>query len=381
VVSVSITKRKNRYTVQVRKWNQSVSATFSRIDEAITFKKRVLKALDQAIAEGVSVNLSQFKPGSIPEQADYKLTMIQPKIESPTPDLSWTLKRAIEEYERIETPRKKGALKELNRFKHIKSARISKKRLGEIKIDDIFEWKENLVNRKTGKPLAPQTVRNYVHTLSLIFEKARLSRFKNGWGLDIKNHIRDIEIPRSSKTTEIMRISSYTLERFFERLHESYILRYEHIELFFKIALSTGMRRSEIVNLRYSDFFATQEGLTIHLKNTKSGYSREVFLNRDLSKFAVVLNLRNLSGDNPNDKVLNFSENTVSKIFKDIVKTISPSNIRLHDLRHEALSRMADAGFSLKELMSMSGHRTASVSARYLHVSEKSLRHKLEKIK
>jgi integrase len=377
-MGVSIIKRANKYTVQIRHsmLTKSLCSTFSSRDDAFAFKRRILRELEKAQADGSYISPEilkglPIKPGKTPGVSS----------NSGSPSIFWTLKRAIEEYERIETPRKKGALKELNRFKHIKSARISKKRLGEIKIDDIFEWKENLVNRKTGKPLAPQTVRNYVHTLSLIFEKARLSRFKNGWGLDIKNHIRDIEIPRSSKTTEIMRISSYTLERFFERLHESYILRYEHIELFFKIALSTGMRRSEIVNLRYSDFFATQEGLTIHLKNTKSGYSREVFLNRDLSKFAVVLNLRNLSGDNPNDKVFNFSENTVSKIFKDIVKTISPSNIRLHDLRHEALSRMADAGFSLKELMSMSGHRTASVSARYLHVSEKSLRHKLEKIK
>ena len=54
--------------------------------------------------------------------------------------------------------------------------------------------------------------------------------------------------------------------------------------------------------------------------------------------------------------------------------------IRLHDLRHTALSNMANAGLSLRELMNQSGHRTAAVASRYLHVDERTIREKLDKL-
>ena len=42
-------------------------------------------------------------------------------------------------------------------------------------------------------------------------------------------------------------------------------------------------------------------------------------------------------------------------------------NIRFHDLRHEAISRLFEKGLSVPEVASISGHRTPSQLFRYAH--------------
>ena len=41
------------------------------------------------------------------------------------------------------------------------------------------------------------------------------------------------------------------------------------------------------------------------------------------------------------------------------------TDLTFHDLRHEATSRMFDSGMKIREVMSVSGHRTASQLFRY----------------
>ena len=43
-------------------------------------------------------------------------------------------------------------------------------------------------------------------------------------------------------------------------------------------------------------------------------------------------------------------------------------DLTFHDLRHEAISRMFDDGMKIHEVMTLSGHRTASQLFRYVQV-------------
>ena len=53
-------------------------------------------------------------------------------------------------------------------------------------------------------------------------------------------------------------------------------------------------------------------------------------------------------------------------------------DLRFHDLRHEALSRLSDAGLNVIELSHISGHRTLSMLKRYVHCSHKAIFEKLD---
>ena len=52
----------------------------------------------------------------------------------------------------------------------------------------------------------------------------------------------------------------------------------------------------------------------------------------------------------------------------DIVRCHSARNF-LHDLRHEAISRIFEKGLNVPEVASISGHKTASQLFRYVQVN------------
>ena len=52
---------------------------------------------------------------------------------------------------------------------------------------------------------------------------------------------------------------------------------------------------------------------------------------------------------------------TVSQAFARAVKRAGLKDLRLTDLRHEALSRLFEQGFNVPEVMAISGHSTPDV--------------------
>ena len=63
-------------------------------------------------------------------------------------------------------------------------------------------------------------------------------------------------------------------------------------------------------------------------------------------------------------------------------KGINPfEDLRFHDLRHEALSRLSDIGLNLIELSHISGHKTLGMLKRYTHPSHQAIFLKLDNMK
>jgi site-specific recombinase XerD len=52
-------------------------------------------------------------------------------------------------------------------------------------------------------------------------------------------------------------------------------------------------------------------------------------------------------------------------------------NLRFHDLRHEAVSRLFEKGLNTFEVGSISGHKTLSMLQRYTHLRSEELVAKL----
>ena len=47
---------------------------------------------------------------------------------------------------------------------------------------------------------------------------------------------------------------------------------------------------------------------------------------------------------------------------------IGITDLRFHDLRHEAISRMFERGMTVEEVMPVSGHRTLDQLSRYINL-------------
>jgi integrase len=125
-----------------------------------------------------------------------------------------------------------------------------------------------------------------------------------------------------------------------------------------ELALETAMRRGELVNIQSSDINWKKSTLTI--PKTKSGVPRVVPLSpRALS----ILESQNVE----KERVIDLTATRASQKFAAACKKAGIVDFRLHDLRHEAISRLVELGLGTLEVAAISGHKTVSMLARYSH--------------
>lgn len=138
------------------------------------------------------------------------------------------------------------------------------------------------------------------------------------------------------------------------------------------IALSTGMRQAEIMNLKWQDIDFERERIILH--ETKNGERRSVPLKGmclELVKeyahkscnFAGLLFPSTKPHHPPKPIDLRFS-------WEHALKKANIKNFRFHDLRHSAASYLAMAGATCIEISNILGHKTLNMVKRYSHLSE-----------
>lgn len=126
----------------------------------------------------------------------------------------------------------------------------------------------------------------------------------------------------------------------------------------------TGMRRSELLGLRWLD--VDLRGERIMLPQTKNGDGRIVPLN-DLATGV----LATLPPGSPADRVFpaDISGENVSLTFLRACRRIGIVDFKLHDLRHTNASWMRMAGADLQDVADILGHRDLRMTRRYAHLS------------
>lgn len=132
------------------------------------------------------------------------------------------------------------------------------------------------------------------------------------------------------------------------------------------LAACTGMRRSEILGLRWLDIdFGNSRVL---LPQTKNGEGRIVYLN----KMAVAALESVLPEGTPQPTARPFGEFTgahVSMTFSRICARLGIHDFRFHDLRHTAASWLRMQGADIHTVALLLGHKDLRMAARYQHLS------------
>ncbi|WP_103035241.1 site-specific integrase [Castellaniella caeni] len=144
------------------------------------------------------------------------------------------------------------------------------------------------------------------------------------------------------------------------------------------IAVETAMRRAEVAGLRWENI--NFERRTAYLPQTKNGHPRTVPLSpRALDELKSWRHGETNSGrvyeTSPGafTRAFNRSRFRCKKRYEDLCRLhgleLNPKyfcNLHLHDLRHEAISKMAPL-FQMHELARISGHRDTRMLMRYYH--------------
>jgi len=134
-------------------------------------------------------------------------------------------------------------------------------------------------------------------------------------------------------------------------------------------AIETGMRRSEILSLRWENLSDQQR--IASLPDTKNGSKRDVPLT--LKAAQVIANLPAHT-----ENIFPTSDYAVRHAWDRLVKRAGIDDLRFHDLRHEAVSRFFEMGLSVPEVALISGHKDYRMLARYTHMTAENVRNKLD---
>ena len=137
-----------------------------------------------------------------------------------------------------------------------------------------------------------------------------------------------------------------------------------------KLAVATAMRQGELLNLAWKDVDMAQKMAL--LRETKNGEARAVPLSSD-----AVAVLKGLPVD-IKGLVFPMPRRTLYSAFSRACERAGIADLTFHDLRHEALSRLAERGdFSVLELAAVSGHKTLQMLKRYTHLQATKLAEKM----
>lgn len=141
-------------------------------------------------------------------------------------------------------------------------------------------------------------------------------------------------------------------------------------ETFISFQLMTAARRGEALKLKWTDI--DFERCSAYLAETKNGRPRSLPLRQKLSEMLQSLpRLKN--------EVFGLSEAGLRKVWSRIIERSGVKDFRIHDLRHEAISRVAETSkFSLVDLQKFSGHRDVRMLLRYAHLCTTHMAHKLD---
>ncbi len=132
----------------------------------------------------------------------------------------------------------------------------------------------------------------------------------------------------------------------------------------------TGMRRGEVLGLRWLDVYRDGEEPRILLPQTKNGDGRIVWLN---TLACQVIDSIARNGASPTDRVFPVSHTVtpenVSLAFLRACRRVSIADFRLHDLRHTCASWLRMKGADLQDVAELLGHRDLRMTKRYSHLS------------
>lgn len=133
-------------------------------------------------------------------------------------------------------------------------------------------------------------------------------------------------------------------------------------------AVATAMRAGEIIRLRWGD--VDEKHRTVIIRDRKHptekvGNDQEVPLLGE----AFTIAMRQPRGE----LIFPVTDGTISTLFPRACKAIGIKDLHFHDLRHEGITRLFEQGYTMEQVMLVSGHRDPKMLMRYVQLRARDL--------
>lgn len=166
------------------------------------------------------------------------------------------------------------------------------------------------------------------------------------------------------------RFNAWRAERHYKTLPE--LEGYpDHLAPIVLLALNTGLRRGELLGLRWMQVDLAGQQLTVRGSTAKSGLTRHIPLNSEAVKVLRDWSRRTTHADDalvfpgPDGGVM-FSLKTA---WGTVAKDAKLRGFTFHDLRHTFASKLVMAGVDLNTVRELLGHADIKMTLRYAHLA------------
>jgi len=266
-----------------------------------------------------------------------------------------TLANVLDRYEREVLPSKKSQKPVIGQIKMIKSL-IGDFSLSQLTSSLIAEYRDIRVSEVSN-----ETVRKELLLIRRVLKTAIID-----WGIHIANGnpVTQIRLPKPGKARD--RRLDHKEEELLLQAAKEYGGYIHNIIAF---AIETAMRRGEIVRIEWQDI--NFKNRTLHISKTKTDIPRTI----PLSKKAIEIlksEPRNINGT-----VWCIKADSITQAFTRVCAEAGITDLRFHDLRHEATSRFFEKGLEIMEVSSITGHKDLRMLKRHTHLKAENLVHKL----
>lgn len=255
------------------------------------------------------------------------------------------------------TPVKRGAGPERYRLGTLLAHPLSRIALNKVSPAAIAEYRDDRL-----QVVQSGSVRRELAILQHCFEVA-----KREWDLPLSaNPVQQIAMPSPQRARE-RRLETEDAEELQKALTTPSTW---YLRPLIALAIETGMRRGELLSIRWRDVHLAAR--TMRILKTKNGHPRTIPLT---PKAIEILS----SMERKDERVFPVTTNAVRLAWERLRKRAGLEDLRLHDLRHEAVSRFFEYGLTVPEVALISGHRDPRMLSRYTHLRPEKVAEKLAK--
>jgi integrase len=136
-----------------------------------------------------------------------------------------------------------------------------------------------------------------------------------------------------------------------------------------EFAIASGMRLGEICRIRWRDL--DQVGRTVLIRDRKDPRQKEgndeIVPLLDVTDYDTLAIIQRQPASE-DGRIFPYLEPTVSKLFARACERLKIENLHFHDLRHEATSRLFEAGLRIEQVALITGHKDWKTLQRYTHL-------------
>lgn len=265
---------------------------------------------------------------------------------------STTIRDAFDRYDKEVAVKKKGYSREKTMISRWQAQKLSGMSMAALKSMDVAAWRDARLKQVSGS-----SVHRELCLLSHLFTIAI-----KDWGFGIVNPVTLTRKPKLNRSRD-RRLDNDEIEKIIANTES------RELPVILRLLTETAMRRGELSKLRWEQI-NLKTGVAL-LIDTKNGEDREI----PLSSRAIIA-LRSMPR-RMDGKVISMTPDAITRAFARACVRAKVGDARIHDLRHEGVSRLFEAGLDLMEVASVSGHKTLNQLKRYTHLKASDLAKKL----